>query len=141
MIKIAITENDLKKIFQLRYKVLREPWKQPYESAIDNLDGISVNVFIEENDLCIACGRLDDIGNNVAQIRYMAVHPDFRNKKLGQKILQYLENLAKKRNFKKIVLHARENALGFYLKNNYKLVRPSYLLFNAIQHYLMEKEI
>lgn len=141
MIKIAITENDLKKIFQLRYKVLREPWEQPYESAIDNLDGISVNVFIEENDLCIACGRLDDIGNNVAQIRYMAVHPDFRNKKLGQKILQYLENLAKKRNFKKIVLHARENALGFYLKNNYKLVRSSHLLFNAIQHYLMEKEI
>lgn len=141
MIKIAQHKEDLEKIFRLRYEVLRKPWNQPYESAMDEKDSTSVNVFIEQENICIACGRLDVLDNTTAQIRYMAVHPDCRGKKFGQKILMYLENLAKEKGIDKIILHARENALNFYLKNGYTLVRPSHLLFNAIQHYLMEKKL
>lgn len=141
MIQLANTKEDLDKIFQLRYLVLRQPWNQPYESAMDVLDGISFNAFIPIEKTCVACGRLDKIDDSTAQIRYMAVHPDFRNKNFGRNILRYLEQLAKENKFQKIILHARENALGFYLKNNYQMVRPSHLLFNQIQHYLMQKNI
>ncbi|MCX7729263.1 MAG: GNAT family N-acetyltransferase [Bacteroidia bacterium] len=141
MIKIASSKQDLEKIFQLRYEVLRKPWGQTLESAKDELDGISLNAFIEENNMCIACGRLDFIDKETGQIRYMAVHPDYRNNQLGKKIFLFLEERAREKGLKKIFLHARENALSFYLSNGCQLVGHSYVLFNAIQHYLMEKEI
>lgn len=140
-VKIAQNEQDLQKIFQLRYEVLRKPWKQPFETSFDELDKISINAFIENNDICIACGRLDILQGNTAQIRYMAVHPDFRNIGLGKQILSILEEIAFSKGIEKIILHARENALIFYLKHKYKLIKPSHILFNTIQHYLMEKEI
>lgn len=140
MIKTAQNTDDLQKIFQLRYDVLRKPWNQSFESAHDELDGVSLNVFIEENEKCIACGRLDYIDNETGQIRYMAVHPDYRGKQLGKTILIYLETAARQRGLKKIFLHARENAVAFYLKNGYTLIAASYLLFDTIQHYRMEKK-
>jgi hypothetical protein len=39
-----------------------------------------------------------------------------------------------------IILHAREQALGFYQKLGYALVEPSHLLFGEIQHFLMKKK-
>lgn len=141
MIKIATQNHELEKIFQLRYEILRKPWNQPFSSAIDELDKISTNVLVEENGFCVACGRLDIIDANTAQIRYMAVHPNYRGKKLGQQVLLYLEKIATDKNIKKIILHARENAVPFYLKNNYTLVEKSHILFNSIQHYLMEKNL
>jgi len=39
-----------------------------------------------------------------------------------------------------IILHARENALGFYEKLGYVSVEPSHLLFGEIQHFLMKKK-
>ncbi|HPQ08701.1 MAG TPA: GNAT family N-acetyltransferase [Bacteroidia bacterium] len=141
MIKLATTKEELEKIFQLRYEVLRKPWNQTYESSFDELDKISYNAFIEESSICIACGRLDILNSTTAQIRYMAVKPEYRGKHYGQQVLVYLEKLAKEKGIQKIILHARENAVDFYLKNNYKIIQPSHLLFNTIQHYLMEKTL
>lgn len=141
IIKIAKDNSDLEKIFQLRYEVLRKPWNQPFESSFDEKDAISLSAYIEEKNICIACGRLDILDNTTAQIRYMAVHPNYRNQQLGQSILEFLEKQAIDKGIKTIILHARENALSFYLKNNYKLVKKSYLLFDVIQHYLMEKNL
>jgi predicted GNAT family N-acyltransferase len=139
MIKLATTKEELEKIFQLRYEVLRQPWNQPYESSFDELDRVSYNAFIEESSICVACGRLDILNSTTAQIRYMAVKREYRGKHYGQQVLVYLEKLAKEKSIQKIILHARENAVDFYLKNNYKIIQPSHLLFNKIQHYLMEK--
>lgn len=141
IIKIAKEKSELEKIFQLRYEVLRKPWNQPFESSFDEKDDLSLNAYIEEKNICVACGRLDIIDNTTAQIRYMAVHPEYRNQQLGKRILEYLEKQAIDKGIQTIILHARENALSFYLQNKYKLVKKSYLLFDVIQHYLMEKNL
>ncbi len=41
----------------------------------------------------------------------------------------------------KIILHARDYAVDFYLKLNYILVEKSYKLFDVLQHFLMEKKL
>ena len=43
----------------------------------------------------------------------------------------------KKKN-KQIILHARENAINFYLKNGFKLGQKTHILFGEVQHYLMK---
>ena len=40
-----------------------------------------------------------------------------------------------------ITLNARENALKFYKKLNYKIIKKTNLLFGKIQHYEMMKKI
>jgi ribosomal protein S18 acetylase RimI-like enzyme len=52
-----------------------------------------------------------------------------------------LEGIAFQNGRKKIILHAREIAIGFYQKLGYETIEKSHLLFGEIQHYLMEKTL
>ena len=141
-VKQAITNSQLNSILQLRYKVLRAPWNQPIETATDELEQSSINAFIEdESGQIIACGRLQENENKVGQIRFMAVHDSYQGKGLGKLIVDFLEHKGRELNLKIIELQARENAVEFYKRCGYAIKQKSFLLWNQIQHYLMEKQI
>lgn len=141
-VKQATTKKEVEAIIELRYKILRKPWDQPKETATDSLEETSINIFIaDENDNVLACGRLQENENKVGQIRYMAVDDSQQGKGLGKKIVQALEKKGKDIGLKKIELQARENAVDFYKSNGYTIKEKSFLLWDIIQHYLMEKEI
>lgn len=127
--------------FRLRWEVLRKPWGQPIGSEKDNLEAEAFHAAILVDNKIIAVGRLDKIDAYTGQIRYMAVHPDFEGKGWGNYVLANLDQKAKAKGLQKIMLHAREKAINFYLRNNYTLISKSYVLFGEIQHYLMEKQI
>lgn len=44
-----------------------------------------------------------------------------------------------KRGNHKMILHARDYAVDFYLNLGYSKIKKSYKLFGTLQHYLMEK--
>jgi predicted GNAT family N-acyltransferase len=138
--KIATTEIIINQIVELRYDVLRKPWNQSIETATDDLEATSINVYIEEDGKIIACGRLQNNGNGIGQIRYMAVSINHQGKGLGKLILQKLEE-ATSIQLKVIELHARDNALHFYQSQGYAIKEKSYKLWDIIQHYLMTKTI
>lgn len=141
-LKIASTQSELDAILLLRYKVLREPWQQPFETATDGLEAEAINAFIQDKDgRVIACGRLQKNSNVLGQIRFMAVDPKYRGQGLGKSILLALEKKAKELSLKEIELQARENAVDFYKRNNYSIKEKSFLLWGVIQHYLMHKII
>ena len=141
-VKQSQTEGQLDAIIRLRYKILRQPWDQAFETSRDELEERSLNAFIEgQNDEVIACGRLQENENKIGQIRYMAVDTEFQGKGLGKLILNFLEDKAKENGLKKIQLQARENAVSFYEANGYRVKEKSFLLWGIIQHYLMEKHL
>ena len=141
-VKQATTNSQLNSILQLRYEVLRAPWNQPIETATDDLEKSCINAFIEdESGQIIACGRLQENENKVGQIRFMAVHRTYQGKGLGKLIVDFLENRAQELDLKIIELQARENAVEFYKRCGYAIKQKSFLLWNQIQHYLMEKQI
>lgn len=135
------TDQQFEALFLLRWQVLRKPWDKPRGSEVDEHESTSTHAAIFNNENCIACARLQFNTDHQAQIRYMAVDPAWQKKGLGEKVLAYLENVAKVKKAKKIILQAREGALGFYLKNGYVVKEKSYVLFESIQHFLMEKNI
>jgi len=141
IVKISDNTEWLNQIIDLRYLVLRQPWNQPKTTATDEYEWNSINAFIEDNGKVIACGRLQNNSETDGQIRYMAVHPDYQGKGLGKLIVQKLEQEAARLHLNKIELHARENALEFYKSQGYILINPSYVLWNIIPHYLMEKNL
>ena len=99
---------------------------------------------ILSNKVIIGVGRIHFIIKNSikkAQIRYMAIDTKKQRKGYGSRLLQRLEEFSMQNNVNYIFLHAREEALDFYIKNNYIKDKKSHLLLGSIQHWLMHKEL
>lgn len=139
--EITTDKHKIDRIIDLRYEILRKPWAKPRETATDEFEQTAVNAFIEDKGKLIACGRLQDNGGAVGQIRYMAVDGYYQGKGLGKLIVAKLEEEAKKRGLTTIELQARENALEFYKSQGYVIKGISFKLWDIIQHYLMVKAI
>jgi N-acetylglutamate synthase-like GNAT family acetyltransferase len=143
MYKVRIADNQqiLDHIIDLRYLILRKPWDKPKETATDEFELNSVNAYIMETGKVIACGRLQDNGSGIGQIRYMAVDANYQGKGLGKLIVNKLEEEAKQINLQTIELQARENAVEFYKSQGYVVKGTSFKLWDIIQHYLMTKDL
>jgi predicted GNAT family acetyltransferase len=143
MFNVQITKDKatINRIIDLRYEVLRNPWGKPKETATDELEESSINVYIEDKIEIVACGRLQKNGSGLGQIRFMAVHPDYRGKGLGKLIVAKLEAEALNNKMNTIELQARDNALEFYKSCGYVIKEKSFILWDIIQHYLMVKEL
>jgi N-acetylglutamate synthase-like GNAT family acetyltransferase len=136
-----ITKQDFEDYYFLRYRILRKPWNQPSGSEKDENEDDSYHAFIKFESNVLAVCRLQMNSDTVAQIRYMAVDDNAQGKGLGKLIISYQENKAKQLGAKTIILQARENAVNFYKSCGYTIKEKSFLMWNEIQHYLMEKEI
>ena len=134
-------EKDMDQYFELRWRILRKPWNQPRGSEIDEMDDRAIHLAAYDGDRIVAVARLHFNSEEEAQIRYMAVDERYRNRGIGGEMLKELERIAREKGAKYIVLEARENAVNFYLKNCYVMVKKSFLLFDSIQHYRMMKRL
>ena len=142
MLRVIQPESpaDFASIFELRYRVLRQPWNQPKGSESDDVEATAIHAMIvEDAGNCIATGRLQFNSSETGQIRFMAVDPEYRGKHLGKKILEFLEDEARKNQRINVVLQARENAVEFYRANGYTVEEKTFLLFDQIQHFRMVK--
>ena len=139
------TKSEFNDYYFLRWKILRKPLGLDINSVKDSLEDNSFHLMITNQlDKIVAVGRmhlLEDSNNQIAQIRYMAVDEEFQKKGLGKNILESFEIIAKEKIVKKIILHARENAIGFYKQNGYKIKKKSHLLHKQVQHWLMYKNL
>lgn len=127
--------------YDLRYRILRKPLNKKRGSEKNEGDETGIHFALFENNQIFAIARLDFQDNRIAQVRFVAVEENQQGKGFGKVIMLEIEHYCKELNVKKIILHARDYALDFYLKLDYQLIEKSYKLFDVLQHYLMEKKI
>ena len=135
------TDKEWEDYYDLRFRVLREPLYQPLGSEHNEGDASGIHFALYDDSLLKAIARLDQSSENVAQVRFVAVESNSQGKGYGREIMDVTEHKSKELGNTKMILHARDYAVEFYLKLNYKLIEPSYKLFDVLQHYLMEKEL
>lgn len=141
-IKKPETSEEFKGYYHLRWKLLRAPWNQPEGSEVDDLEDQCFHLMaVNESNGVIGIARLQFNTNNEAQIRYMAVAKEYERKGIGHELINAMEAHAINSGCEKIVLDAREGAVDFYKKLDYKVTEKSYLLFDEIQHFHMQKEL
>ncbi len=141
-IKQPETEEEFKDYYHLRWKLLRAPWNQPEGSEVDDIEEQCFHVMaVDDKDKVIGIARLQFNSDNETQIRYMAVSEPNKRQGIGRKLINTMEQRAKKYSHKKIVMDAREPAVNFYKKLGYNVIEKSYLLFDEIQHFRMSKEL
>jgi predicted GNAT family N-acyltransferase len=139
IIRTPSTANEWNAYYDLRYRILREPLNQPLGSERNEGDLTGIHFALYENDVLKAIARLDKHDNTTFQVRFVAVDTTSQGSGYGLRIMQATERKAKELNGEKMILHARDYAVDFYLKQDYTLIEPSYKLFEVLQHYLMEK--
>ena len=136
------TETEFAAYFELRWKVLREPWGKPRGSERDELDTAACHVAGFDEAKSIVCvGRLHVVRPGAGQVRYMAVVESLRGRGLGQAVLDELEHLAWQLGMTTVFLDARESAVGFYLRNGYAIVGDGHTLFGEVHHSKMRKQL
>ena len=135
------TPQDFDRYYDLRWRLLREPWKQPRGSEKDELEERALHMMVCIDDrIPIAVGRAHFNTDIEAQIRFMAVEPRFQKTGLGSVILKKLEDEVRQLGAKYVILHSRENAVHFYERQGYRIISASHTLFESVPHFLMKKD-
>lgn len=136
------SDSDWAAYYDLRWRVLREPWAQPRGSERDELDPTSFHLAFKTADgRIVAGGRLHLNSATQGQVRYMAVDSSWRRDSLGSRILRALESRARDQGATEIVLNARKEVTPFYLRHGYRIVGEAPLLFGTIPHFRMQKDL
>lgn len=74
------------------------------------------------------------------QLRGMAVLPEYRNLKIGEKLLLQGEKILKEKDPETLLwFNAREVALNFYKKYGYKTIGDQFMIPNVCMHIVMYK--
>jgi len=124
----------------LRYEILRKPLRLSFdkEELEKEKDDILIAAF--EEDKILGCCLLKKIDNNTVRLRQMAVANNLQGKGIGASMMYFAENVARDAGFKKIRMHARKTAIGFYEKLGYTVIGNEFLEV-SIPHFLMEKKL
>lgn len=140
-IRTPQNEKEWESYYDLRFRILREPLSQPLGSEKNDGDKTGIHFALFENEKIQAIARLDLMDYKIAQVRFVAVDFDLQGKGYGKKIMLATESKSRELGMEKIILHARDYAVDFYLNLGYKMIEPSYKLFDILQHFLMEKKL
>ena len=129
-----------RRVVALREAVLRKPLGLVYQLAdlAAEHDQFHLAAFVGETP--VASVILQWLPGGLAKMRQMAVDPAHQRTGLGARLVAELEAEAARRQCARIVLHARESALGFYLRLGYE-VRGETFTEVGLPHRRMEKEL
>jgi len=131
---------EYKKMVELRKEILRKPLGLDFSEAdLDNEKNDTLIAAFDDDEMvgcCMLCKETDE----KIKLRQMAVHEVVQGKGLGAAILNFAENIARDKGYKKIFMHARETAVGFYEKLGYQINSDVFNEVN-IPHYVMEKSL
>ena len=127
-------------MLKLRDDILRKPLGLSFST--DELEKEKDHLLIAayEDDHMLGCCMLVKENTHTARLRQMAVINDLQGKGIGKALMQFAENLARDRGFRKLTMHARKNAIGFYEKLGYRCVGDEFVEI-TIPHYIMEKDL
>lgn len=137
-----LTAQQFEQYYDLRWRILRAPWKQPRGSEKDIMEDDSYHLMaVDAANKVIAVARLHLNTPQQAQIRFMAVETREQRKGIGKMLLFALEEKAIEWGAEEIVFDARANIAGFYKRYGYTTVAPGHTLFDSVHHYKMHKYI
>jgi predicted GNAT family N-acyltransferase len=134
--------DEYRQMVELRLQILRKPLGLSFsnEELEKEKDDILIGCF--EDDKIEGCCILTDLGNDktAVKLRQMAVTAGLQGKGIGRVLMTFAENVARDLGYKKLIMHARKTALGFYEKLGYNVCSGEFEEV-SIPHYAMEKKL
>ena len=138
LMQIEYGSPEYHKMVKLRDEILRKPLGLAFsrEDLEKEKDDILVGAF--DDDRILACCLLTKMDEETVRLRQMAVRKNQQGKGIGHSMMLFAETLARDKGYKKLMMHARDTAIGFYEKQGYK-TRGEQFIEVSLPHHLMEK--
>ena len=131
---------EYQQMVKLRYEILRKPLNLSFESAELEQEKNDILIAALDEDVMLGCCLLTAAGDKVVRLRQMAVQNNLQGKGIGASMMNYAETIARDKGYKKLMMHARKTAIGFYEKLGYKTVGNEFSEVK-IPHIIMEKKL
>ena len=117
-----ITDKDFEDYFEFRWRILRQPQGLPKGSERDHLEDISFHLMVRSPDgKILGVSKFKPHSDSIAQISHVAVDESCRGTGIGSKMVQFLEDEARKQSYKEVFLTAREYNIPYFAKLGYIL--------------------
>lgn len=134
------TPHQLEQYYDLRWRVLREPFQRPRGSEQDEYDQVGQHrMVVNAAGEAVAVGRVHFNSPEEAQIRFMAVAPEYRGEGHGVAIIYALELAARNEGAQHVVINSRDNTIGFYKKCGYYIVEEGNTVNNPMAEHQLRK--
>lgn len=132
--------TEYQQMVKLRLDILRKPLGLSFtpEELEAEKDDILIGAF--EDDQMLGCCLLTKTEPGTVRLRQMAVSGSLQGKGIGRQMMQFAENVARDFGYKRITMHARDSAIGFYEKFGYKPEGGEFIEV-SLPHHVMEKRL
>jgi predicted GNAT family N-acyltransferase len=132
--------KEYQQMVELRKLILRKPLGLDFTDEELENEKEDLLIAAYEDDTMLGCCILTQTDPDTVRLRQMAVRAGLQGKGVGRVLLEFAENIARDRGNKKLTMHARKTAAGFYEKQGYKTVGDEYVEV-TIPHFNMEKKL
>jgi N-acetylglutamate synthase-like GNAT family acetyltransferase len=123
---------------QLRNEILRRPLGLKFDPSELEKEKDEILIAAFEEEKMLGCCMLIKSGPDAVRLRQMAVLPTLQGKGVGRALMQFAENIARDMGYKRIMMHARKTATGFYEKLGYEVTSDEFDEV-TLPHVVMEK--
>jgi predicted GNAT family N-acyltransferase len=131
---------EYEQMVRLRDEILRKPLGLSFTKDELEKEKSNLHIVAYEDERMLGCCMLIEEDPQTVRLRQMAVRNDLQGKGIGKALMQFAENLARDRGYKRITMHARKDASGFYEKMGYRRFGDEFKEI-TIPHVVMEKEL
>jgi N-acetylglutamate synthase-like GNAT family acetyltransferase len=130
--------KEYQQMVHLRNEILRKPLGLLFsaEELEKEKEDVLIGAFEEEK--LLGCCMLTRVDAAAVRLRQMAVPNNMQGKGVGRALMIFAENIARDLGYKRLSMHARKTALGFYQKLGYSVISPEFEEV-TIPHFIMEK--
>lgn len=132
--------EEYEKSVDLRNEAFRKPWGLDIRNEDLSSDATYDMFGAYKGDELIATIFLTEDDKETARIKSVAIYDEYRGQGLGRYLMEYIEDMARKRGYKKAALMGRVSVEVFYQKLGYKTISEPYD-YNTIPHIDMIKDL
>lgn len=137
--EVFITDPEYAGVYELREEILRKPLGLSLENEDLSADRTDHIIAAIAGNKVIGCVMLQPKTGDTIKLRQMAVAAEWQGKGIGRQLVNYAEDMALRKNYRHIILHARDIAEGFYKTLGYTVVPGDPFTEVGIPHVVMEK--
>jgi predicted GNAT family N-acyltransferase len=127
-------------MLRLRNDILRKPLGLSFSQEEIDKEKEEILIGAFDDEKMLGCCMLVKEDPSIVRLRQMAVSNNLQGKGIGRALMGFAENIARDRGFKKLIMHARKTAVGFYEHLGYEVISEEFLEV-TIPHFIMEKKL
>jgi len=131
---------EYKQMIRLLDDILRKPLGLSFSQTELEMETHQILIGAFEEEKLLGCCMLVKEEAGVVRLRQMAVSNTVRGKGIGRALMDFAENIARDQGFRRLTMHARKTARGFYEHLGYEVTSEEFQEV-TIPHFVMEKRL